>query len=192
SIVRPKAWGWDESIAQLQASRTRTPRVELLGRDQTSELMQIDLVDVEPWHCVLASLPGAGPELSKAWTDMLGDAELAPEIKFSLWWTTARYNRAAASLAMAYKLANKHGISEKLMKDWTNEVFAQGSEKAEGSKVAIAFARKLTCHPQQITDEDIGLLRKHFSDRQTAQLIYTVAVCNAVDRWTETLGIPGP
>lgn len=192
SIVRPEAWDWDESISQLQASRTRSPRVELLGRDQASELMQIALVDVEPWHRVLASLPGAGPELVKAWTDMLDDPELASEIKLSLWWTTARYNRAAASLAMAYKLATKRGISEKLMMDWTKESSEPGSDKVEGSQVAIAFAKKLTCHPQQITDEDIGLLRKHFSDRQAAQLIYTVAVCNAVDRWTETLGVPGP
>ena len=93
---------------------------------------------------------------------------------------------------MAYKLATKRGISEKLMMDWTKESSEPGSDKVEGNRVAIAFAKKLTCHPQQITDEDIGLLRKHFSDRQTAQVIYTVAVCNAVDRWTETLGVPGP
>lgn len=191
-IVRPEAWDWDESIAQLKASRTRDPRVAILGRDQASELMQIDLVDVEPWHCVLASLPGAGPELVKSWTDMLADSELASEIKLAVWWTTARHNRAAASLAMAYKLAIKQGISEKSMMDWTKETVEPGSDEGVGKQVAIAFARKLTCHPQQIADDDIGLLRKHFSDRQTAQLIYTVAVCNAVDRWTETLGIPGP
>jgi alkylhydroperoxidase family enzyme len=56
-------------------------------------------------------------------------------------------------------------------------------------ELAVQFAEKLTNHPTKITDADIAKLRQTFSDRQTAHLIYTICTANALDRFTETLGL---
>ena len=134
----------------------------------------------------MATLPAAGPEMVRAWTAMLSDPELAPEIKAAICWTTARHNRASSSLAMAKAFADQLKLTEQQIQAWDKN---QAENSTPGMVRAIEFAKKLTCDPTKITDADIARLREVFSDRQTAHAIYTAATANALDRFTETLGL---
>lgn len=120
---------------------------------------------------------------------MLSDKELDPKIKAAICWTTARSNRAAGSLSMAYKLAQQLGVSEQEMRSWgSKDLVGVSADMAK----AIRFANKLTAEPTKITDADIAELRKEFNDRQTAHVIYTAATANALDRFTEVLSLSIP
>jgi alkylhydroperoxidase family enzyme len=57
-------------------------------------------------------------------------------------------------------------------------------------QVAFALARKLTLEPYAVGNDDIEALRKHFSDKETVELVFMVALFNSVTRWTDALGIP--
>jgi hypothetical protein len=185
-IVRPKAWTWQECQEQLKISATRGPRVQLVSKESAAEILQIPLDEIHDWHRAMATLPAAGPEMVRAWTAMLSDPELAPEIKAAICWTTARHNRASSSLAMAKAFADQLKLTEQQIQAWD----ANDAKKlTPGLVQAIEFAKKLTCDPTKITDADIARLREVFSDRQTAHAIYTAATANAMDRFTETLGL---
>ncbi|MFN4906461.1 MAG: carboxymuconolactone decarboxylase family protein [Planctomycetota bacterium] len=188
-IVRPLPWTWDECQKQFQVAATRSPRVELVSNESAAEILKQDPSKTNDWHRVIATLPAAGPEMVQAWTAMLSDTELDPKIKAAICWTTARCNRSAGSLSMARQFAKQLGISEQEMQLWDSR--GQANLPA-GLAKAIRFADKLTCQPTKITDADIAELRKDFSDRQTAHVIYTAATANALDRLTETLQLAVP
>ena len=188
-IVRPLPWTWDECQKQCQVAATRSPRVELVSNESAAEILKQDPSKTNDWHRVIATLPAAGPEMVQAWTAMLSDTELDPKIKAAICWTTARCNRSAGSLSMARQFAKQLGISEQEMQLWDSRGQAN---LPVGLAKAIRFADKLTCQPTKITDADIAELRKDFSDRQTAHVIYTAATANALDRLTETLQLAVP
>jgi alkylhydroperoxidase family enzyme len=188
-IVRPLPWTWDECQKQFQVAATRSPRVELVSNESAAEILKQDPSKTNDWHRVIATLPAAGPEMVQAWTAMLSDTELDPKIKAAICWTTARCNRSAGSLSMARQFAKQLGISEQEMQLWDSRAQAN---LPVGLAKAIRFADKLTCQPTKITDADIAELRKDFSDRQTAHVIYTAATANALDRLTETLQLAVP
>lgn len=188
-ILRPEPWNWEECQRQIQIAATRAPRVTLTAKEDAAEILKMEPVAVTDWHRAIATLPAAGPEMVCAWTEMISDPELDPKIKAAICWTTARCNRSAGSLSMANKLASQLGVSEQELQEWNSR--APGSIPV-GMAKAIAFADKVTCQPTNITDQDIAELRKHFSERQTAHVIYTAATSNALDRLTETLGLSVP
>lgn len=185
-VVRPAAWTWDECQRQLVVAASRTPRVQLVSKEDAAERLKLEVGKVNDWHRAIATLPAAGPEMVNAWTSMLSDSELDPKIKAAICWTSARCNRSAGSLAMANRFAKQLGVSASELQSWQ-------AESASGLPIqlakAIRFAEKLTSQPTKITDADIAELRKDFSDRQTAHVIYTAATANALDRLTETLSL---
>ncbi|MFM8570959.1 MAG: carboxymuconolactone decarboxylase family protein, partial [Pirellula sp.] len=188
-IVRPEAWTWDECQKQIQTAASRTPRVQLVSKESAAEILQQEPSTIHDWHRAIATLPAAGPAMVQAWTAMLSDKELDPKIKAAICWTTARSNRAAGSLSMAYKLAQQLGVSEQEMRSWgSKDLVGVSADMAK----AIRFANKLTAEPTKITDADIAELRKEFNDRQTAHVIYTAATANALDRFTEVLSLSIP
>jgi hypothetical protein len=64
------------------------------------------------------------------------------------------------------------------------------SKFTPAERAAFAFTRKLTCEPHTLTDEDITALRKHYTDLQILEIIFTVAGNNSTNRWTGSLAIP--
>jgi alkylhydroperoxidase family enzyme len=87
---------------------------------------------------------------------------------------------------MAKAFADRLKLTEQQIQAWdANDV----ENSMPGMVQAIEFAKKLTCDPTKISDADIARLREVFSDRQTAHAIYTAATANALDRFTETLGL---
>ena len=59
----------------------------------------------------------------------------------------------------------------------------------EGRRAVFALARKLTVDPALVTDADVAAVRKHFSDRETAEVVYFVTVAAFFDRVTESGGL---
>lgn len=57
-------------------------------------------------------------------------------------------------------------------------------------QAAMKAARKLTTTPHLFGEDDIAALKKHFSDAEIIDIIYTVSRYNAVNRWTSSTGIP--
>jgi alkylhydroperoxidase family enzyme len=57
-------------------------------------------------------------------------------------------------------------------------------------RAAFAFTVKLTYEPNKLTNGDIELLRKHYSDLQILEIIMAVGGFNAMNRWTGPLAIP--
>src|SRR5215831_8359670 len=64
------------------------------------------------------------------------------------------------------------------------------SEFTPAQRAAFALARKLSYEPHRITDADIDLLRKHYSDLQILEMVLSIAGNNAINRWKEGIGIP--
>jgi alkylhydroperoxidase family enzyme len=56
-------------------------------------------------------------------------------------------------------------------------------------QAALDFARKLTLEPEFVGD-DIAKLKKVFTDPEIIELAFTIARFNAVNRWTDTIGLP--
>jgi alkylhydroperoxidase family enzyme len=64
------------------------------------------------------------------------------------------------------------------------------SEFEPAQRAAFAFARRLTLRPDAIKDDDIVALRRYYNDRQLTELVLSVAVYNAMNRWTTGLDVP--
>jgi alkylhydroperoxidase family enzyme len=64
-----------------------------------------------------------------------------------------------------------------------------GETVSPAAREALTFAAKLTAAPHTIADADIARLRKHFSDYETAEVVYVTCSSNWFDRFTETLGL---
>jgi alkylhydroperoxidase family enzyme len=186
SIIRPAAWSLAEIQLRIEAARSRTARVALPSTDVARDKLELpEGSQVNDWHRALADLATTGPDMVKAWTTMLDDQELDPNLKGAILWTTGRNNHAPVSLAMAKAHLTRLGWTEAKLEGLTSEPDTLDSEMA----LVVAFAEKLTTRPTQITDKDISGLRQSFSDRQVAHIIYVTSVANAMDRFTETLGL---
>jgi alkylhydroperoxidase family enzyme len=57
-------------------------------------------------------------------------------------------------------------------------------------QAALDFSRKLTLEPEFVGDDDIAKLKKVFTDPEIIELAFTIARFNAVNRWTDTIGLP--
>lgn len=186
SIVRPAAWSRAEIDQRIESARSRTARVALPSMEVAREKLELaEGLQVNDWHRALADLATTGPDMVKAWTTMLEDKELDPNLKGAILWTTGRNNHAPVSLAMAKAHLTRLGWTEAQLEGLTEHPDTLDAKMG----LVVAFADKLTTRPTQITDRDISGLRQAFSDRQVAHIIYVTSVANAMDRFTETLGL---
>jgi alkylhydroperoxidase family enzyme len=56
-------------------------------------------------------------------------------------------------------------------------------------RAVISLARKLTVDPALVADEDINALRKHFTDKQVAEIVFQTTEAAYFDRLTEAAGL---
>jgi alkylhydroperoxidase family enzyme len=106
--------------------------------------------------------------------------------KTMFFWIVSRANNCAYCQGhQEVKLAGD-GVKEDTIAaldgDWS------GFTNAE--RAAFAFTVKLTYKPNNLSDADIELLRKHYSDMQILEIIIAVGGFNAMNRWTGPLAIP--
>jgi alkylhydroperoxidase family enzyme len=111
---------------------------------------------------------------------------LDPTFKTMLFWIVSRVNNCHYWLGhQEIKLAVA-GLGDDriaaLDLDW--------SEFTPAERAAFELARRLTYEPHTVNGAVIDRLRKHYSDLQILELVFTVANNNATNRWTSALGIP--
>lgn len=101
-------------------------------------------------------------------------------------WIASRVNNCHYCLGHQENKLLAAGRSENriaaLDSDWS---FFTTAEHA-----AFAFARKLSLEPHLIQAEDLELLGKYYEPRQILEICYHVAGYNAMNRWTDSMGIP--
>lgn len=57
-------------------------------------------------------------------------------------------------------------------------------------QLAFALARKMTLTPYDVSDADIEGLLEEYNNKQSIELVYTIARFNSTNRWTDSLGLP--
>jgi len=184
----------DEIKTTLGQISNRKPRVALCSESETKQLLQLsDETTVNHWHQAIATLAQASPAMVRNLDVMLNDPELSTDLKLQILWTTARNNRGWFALSLANQKLLAKGWTQKSIDELIDvESTSSGSESSSSgpsTRMVLDFATKLTNTPHMMTDGDIAELRKDFTDRQTAQIVHVVCVGNALDRFTETLGL---
>lgn len=185
---RPVLGSRREAEEALAACRRRKPRIPLVTEEAARALLPADWPKkpLPQWVRLLANFPKAG--IARA--DSLRRAEekggLKPRLKAQMAWIAARHDRAWYALGQAKHRLRSLGLSE----DAIYRLDGPWEKFTPAERAAFHLARTLTVNPSAVTDEDIADLRKLYSDRQVAELIYQV--CNAAffDRLTEACGLP--
>lgn len=170
----------DETRSKIEACRSRKPRVAFPPSEAETGNAN--------WLRMLGYFPETAAGQKRAWQAVATEGRLSPHLKAAISWVTARENRAWYATGHALDRLESLGHSR-------DQVLAvEGNLDDAGLKVgdlmALQFARKLTSHPQEMTDADIAGLREHFSDHEVAEIVYVTCISNWFDRFTETLQIP--
>lgn len=187
-VERPPLESRQAVEAALLACRSRTPRVALGDETKARALVPADVkVDSVPnWVRLVANFPvaGAGRVASLYKAERFG--ELPDLLKCQTAWIAARHDRAWYALGQAKRRLAARGLSE-------DAIYALDGKPASftpAEQAAFAFVRKLTVAPGAITDDDIAGLRKHYTDKQVAELVLHTANASFFDRLTEACAVP--
>jgi len=106
--------------------------------------------------------------------------------KTQCFWIVSRGNNCHYCLGHQEHKLHDSGLSDKqiawLDYDWTqlDPMVRKGA----------TLAKAMTLMPHQISDRDIEQLRPELTDPQIIELVYTIAMFNSVNRWTDALGLP--
>jgi alkylhydroperoxidase family enzyme len=175
--------------ANLAAARAREPRLALASAERAGELLPPGLAGAPPnWVRLLANFPDAGKAraLSIAAAASPDKGALDPTLRAQIAWIAARQDRAWYAAGHALRRLRDLGQSD-------DAVFALDSPDdrfGPGQRAVFHLARKLTVDPALVTDADVEAVREHFSDRETAEVVYFVTVASFFDRVTEAAGLP--
>jgi hypothetical protein len=106
--------------------------------------------------------------------------------KTELFWIASRANNCQYCLGHQESKLLNAGLKEDeiaaLDGDWSQFTPAQ--------QAAFALARRLTYEPNLLSDADINLVRKHYTDLQILEMVLSVAGNNSINRWKEGVGVP--
>lgn len=177
-----------ETRAQVEANwaaaRTRAATLPLADEKAARELWAGGAVP--NWVRLLATFPKAGKGRITGYTAAAEKGSLSPRLNAAIAWAAAREDRAWYALAVARDRLKAVGLTD-------DQIFAidgNMSDLPDRERQAVGFARKLTVAPSYVTDADVEALRKAFTDREVAEIVYHV--CNAAffDRVTEAANLP--
>ena len=193
SIVFPKAekprgeWEPREAVlAAFEVARNREPRVNLLSDAAAREALKLSNdAPLPTWQQAQAYFPQSAQRQGEHRKAVAEFGRISPRTKARIMWTVARENRAWYSAQLARATCHKLGLTDD---ELLTPAEMSGAISA-GDQAVIAFARKLTSKPRQITDADMFDLLKHFSAAETAEVVYVVCLSNSFDRFTEALGL---
>ena len=195
SIVVPKSSPtrstfkkWDEVEAKIEASRSRKSRVTLPTDASAQKVLADAIGDRAPlvWEQALAALPVNGPAFVNIWNAITTDKNLSPRLKAEIAFIAAVNNGAwYAAAHAAHRLKRLSASSADL-----NSLLIDHEPDESGAETAYHLAVKSTRDPHLITDADVAAVRKHFTDRETAEILQVICMANLFDRFTESLGLP--
>lgn len=193
TIVFPKTeksrgdWEPREAVlAAFEAARSREPRVKLLSDSAAREGLQLSAdAPLPTWQRAMAYFPQSARRQGEHRKAVAELGRLTPRTKARMMWSVARENRAWYSAQLARAACHKLGLTD-------DELFTSADQSGAvpaGDKAAVAFARKLTSKPRQVTDGDIADLLKHYSAPEVAEVVYVACMSNSFDRFTEALNL---
>lgn len=187
---RPALEPRDVVEARLAAARDREPRLALASEERAREILPTGS-SAEPsanWVRLLANFPEAGRarvvSIAAAASPDVG--VLDPTLRAQIAWVAARQDRAWYATGHALRRLKDLGQSD----DAVFAIDAPDDRFDAGRKAVFHLAKKLTADPALVTDADVEAVRAHFSDRETAEVVYFVTVASFFNRVTEAAGLP--
>jgi len=176
----------DVVLTAFEAARSREPRVKLLSDAAAREALQLSAdVPLPTWQRAMAYFPQSARRQGEHRKAVAELGRLSPRTKARIMWSVARENRAWYSAQLARESCHKFGLTD-------DELFAPADQSRAvpaADQAAVAFARKLTSKPRQMTDGDIADLLKHYSAAESAEVVYVACMSNSFDRFTEALNL---
>lgn len=193
-----------EMKRRLEALKQRAPRLPLpeltaeeraTGRSSVNNGRMRATYLPASWRSFVISGWGGSPRTATSstaatpsTTTVLRSLQQQPDYAFKtrLFWIVSRGNDCQYCLGHQELKLRKAGMTEDSIAalDCRWEVFPKEEQ------AAMAFAKKLTLSPHQVTEADIVRLKANFDDAKTIDIVYTIARYNAVNRWTDSTGIP--
>jgi alkylhydroperoxidase family enzyme len=142
--------------------------------------------DPQPqWVRLLANFPKAGKGRVASLRAAEDKGTLDRRLRGQVAWIAARQDRAWYALGCARQRLEKDGVADKDV--WALDGSWEGF--TPGERAAFNLARKLTTTPDLVADADVAEVRKHYTDKQTAELVYQITVAAFFDRVTEAAGL---
>jgi AhpD family alkylhydroperoxidase len=106
--------------------------------------------------------------------------------KTKFFWIVSRMNNCQYCLGHQESKLSSAGVDD----DGLAALDGDWSDMTPELRAAFVLTRKLTAKPHEITKADIDAVKKHYKDRQVLEIIFTIAGNNAMNRWTDAIGIP--
>jgi alkylhydroperoxidase family enzyme len=170
----------------LESLKDRKPRIPLPELTE-EEKQKLDGRGASYEGRLQALLPSSQPRPSPGYgRDSDPSMTLDYAFKTKLFWIVSRTNNCQYCLGHQELKLAAAGMKEEqraaLDCDW--------DEFTPAEQAAFALARKLTYEPHLLSDVDLAPTRKHYKDLQILEIILSVSGNNAMNRWTEGLGLP--
>lgn len=168
-----------------------TPEEVASGRRSVNNGRLRSLYLPESWQAnrsPTSSTPTARSSDPKNVATVLNERQLSPDYAFKtrLFWIVSRTNDCQYCLGHQELKLRRAGMNE----DQIASLDCKWTAFLADEQAAMRITRKLTLTPHLVTDDDIGELKKHFTDPEIVDIIQTVAGYNSTNRWTAATGIP--
>ncbi len=128
------------------------------------------------------------PPTGNSTANVLKTLQQQPDYAFKtrLFWIVSRGNDCQYCLGHQELKLRKAGMSE----DAIASLDCRWETFPKEEQAALALAKRMTLSPHQLTEADIERLKPFYDDAKIIDIAYTIARYNAVNRWTDSTGIP--
>ncbi|MEI7701039.1 MAG: hypothetical protein WCK86_14665 [Planctomycetia bacterium] len=106
--------------------------------------------------------------------------------KTRIFWVVSRTNDCQYCLGHQELKLKRIGMTD----DQVAALDADWSQFDAAEQTALRAARRLTLRPDQFGASEVTEILRHYSPKETRDILYTIARYNAVNRWTSATGIP--
>jgi alkylhydroperoxidase family enzyme len=192
ACAKPASRGPLESREQvekaLDAARKRSPRLPIASDAQARAVLPEDWSGSDPlpqWLRLAGNFTKGGKSFVGAIYRAETKGKLSPVLKGKIAWVGARSDRAWYALGHAKQRLNELGFTD----DHVFAVDRPDFASTPAEQAALALVRKITVDPALITDADVEAVRKHYSDSETAEVVYLATQAASFDRFTEAAGL---
>lgn len=171
----------------LAACRKRTPRLPLVDAATARDLLPADWPKgpLPQWVRLLANFPRSGKGRILGLRAAAEKGTLDKTLRAKMAWIAARNDRAWYALGHARQRLLAMGLSEDAI--WALD--GPWDRCSAKERAVFELTRKITIAADLITDRDVAEVRKHFSDREVAEVVYQITVTAFFDRLTEASGL---
>ena len=184
---RPALEPVEEVHTAMMAATKRIPRLTLATQEETQSLLAESgsSGSAPQWVRLLATMGKSGAERITSYKAVLEKGTISPRTKAMIAYTAARHDRAWYALGQAVHRLMQEGLTHE-------QIVALDQPEAisdEKDRQTLLFARTITVDPAQITDADFAKMRKLFSDKEVAEILYQTTQAAFFDRLTEAANL---